>query len=112
MMNLTELRISYHFQNDRQGRKERIDSIVKGNWGQVIREEYYKGAWRCLTDNGLIFIIEDTKSMIMTYYFAVPEVVRGMYHGKAIPQFLQNKIKKNARTYMDIYNEQIRPPKW
>lgn len=107
MMKLTELKVSYHFQNDRQGRKQRIDAVVKSNWGQVVREEYYKGAWRCLTDNGLIFIVEEKKEIILTYYFALPQVIRGMYHGKPVPTFLLNKVKNNAKTYKKIYGEAL-----
>ena len=109
MINLTSIRVSYHFQNDRQGRKERIDRIINNNFGQVVLEEYYKGAWRCLTDTGLIFIVSEAKDLILTYYFAPMETVICMYKamGRKVPQAVENKVRKNAKTYKRIYQENI-----
>ena len=106
MIKLNELKVSYHFQNTRQGRDERINTITKNNWGQVVREEYYKGAWRCLTDTGLVFIVEESKTIILTYYFATMEVAIGMYHGN-VPEFMKKKIRKNATQYKNRYQENI-----
>ena len=58
MTNLKSLTISYHFINDRQGRKQRMDAIIGDNWGQPVKEEWYKDAWRILTDVGIIFIVD------------------------------------------------------
>lgn len=107
MMNLAELKISYHFQNDRQGRKARIDSIINGNFGQVVREIWYKDAWRCLTDTGLIVIVNAEKWLILTYYFALPRNLTEMYMGTKVPEAILNKCKKNAATYNKLYHESI-----
>lgn len=107
MTNLNNLQISYHFINDRQGRKQRIDAVIGNNWGQPVKEEWYKDAWRVLTDVGLIFIVDMNRTKILTYYFATMQVVNGMYNGK-IPQAMVKRINKNARNYASIYDNKIR----
>ena len=102
MTNLKKLEVSAHFINDRQGRKETIDRVICGNWGQVMKEEYYKGAYRCLTDTGLIFILNDTKTVIITYYFASCSLVQGMYRHQA-PKSILAKIRDNQRKFKEIY---------
>ena len=81
MTNLRSLQISYHFQNDRQGRKQRMDAVIGNNWGQPVKEEWYKDAWRILTDVGIIFIVDMNKTKILTYYFATMRVVNGCMAG-------------------------------
>lgn len=111
MTNLRNLQISYHFINDRQGRKQRMDAVIGDNWGQPIKEEWYKDAWRILTDVGIIFIVDMNRTKILTYYFATMSVVRGMYNGK-VPQNMVKRLNKNARAYCDIYDNKIRNDKY
>lgn len=112
MTKLNELKISYHFQNDRNTRKARIDAIINGNFGQVVIEEWYKGAWRCLTDTGLIAIVEPKKEIILTYYFAPLKTAQAMYKAsfRKMPEAVANKINKNAKTYMKMFKESIDKP--
>lgn len=109
MMNLNTLKVSYHFQNDRQERKQRIDAIIDGNLGSAIFEEWYKDAWRVLTDTGLIVIVERNKELILTYYFATMRQVNNMYHcnGRKTPQAIINKVQKNVNAYNRLYNESL-----
>ena len=113
MMNLNDLKVSYHFQNDRTERKARIDSIVNNNFGQIVCEEWYKGAWRCLSDTGLIFIVNEQRTIILTYYFATLQVASCMYKaiGRKMPQAVENKVKKNACVYNRLYGKSI-SEKW
>lgn len=110
MIKLNELKVSYHFQNDRNERKAAIDTIINGNFGQVVIEEFYKDAWRCLTDTGLIAIVTPDKSLILTYYFAPMKTAAMMYKAnfRKMPQAVANKIQKNANTYNKIYSESIK----
>lgn len=113
MTNLHNLQISYHFINDRQGRKQRIDAIIGNNWGQPVKEEWYKDAWRILTDVGIIFIVDMDKTKILTYYFATMRVVNGMYGGNnKVPAAMVKRINKNARNYCDLYDTGIRSDKY
>ena len=110
MIKLNELKVSYHFQNDRNERKAQIDAIINGNFGQVVIEEWYKDAWRCLTDTGLIAIVEPKKEIILTYYFAPMKTAQMMYRAnfRKMPQAVANKIQKNANTFNKIYNDSIK----
>lgn len=106
MINLNECLVSYHFQNDRQMRKQRIDAVLNGNLGQVIAEEWYKEAWRVLTDTGLMAVVTPDKKIIITYYFSTIEQAKMLYwhnYGRKVPEYLLNKINKNARMYNKIY---------
>lgn len=107
MMKLNELKVSYHFQNDRTERKMRIERIVNGNFGQIVLEEYYKGAWRCLTDTGLVVIVEPKRELILTYYFCPLNTARAMYRAcqRKMPQAVENKIRKNAKKYVELYDD-------
>jgi hypothetical protein len=107
MINLRTLKVSKHYSNDRQMRQEQIETVVGGNWGTVIKEEYYKGAWRCLTDMGLIFIVDDSKTLIITYYLASGSIVSGMFHGN-VPKYINRRISDNARKYNEIYETSIK----
>lgn len=113
MIKLNELKVSYHFQNDRNERKAQIDAIINGNFGQVVIEEWYKDAWRCLTDTGLIAIVEPKKEIILTYYFAPMKTASMMYKAafRKMPQAVANKIQKNANTFNKIYNDSIKNAK-
>lgn len=109
MMNLNEIKVSYHFQNDRQGRKQRIDEIIRGNFGQIVIEEFYKEAWRCLTDTGLCVIVSKDRNLILTYYFCPLETARMIYKAqfRKMPEAVENKIRKNQKTYKRIYQESL-----
>jgi hypothetical protein len=114
MLNLNELLVSYHFQNDRAERKERIDAVLGGNYGQIIKQVYCKGAIRCLTDMGLIFIVNEQQTLILTYYFARKETIYQMYKGKlaSVPSFIVKRVDKNARKYKKLYNDSMYYDRW
>lgn len=111
MMNLKSLKISAHFTNDRTNRQAQIEAVINGNWGQVIKEEWYKDAYRCLTDMGLIFIVSADRTTIMTYYLAKGKIVSAMLKGK-IPKSLNKRIADNANKYMNLYGGSIRNAKY
>lgn len=100
-IDLKKLKLSNHYKRDNKIREQIIDSIVEGNWGQIVKQEWYKGAYRCLTDTGLIFIVSPEKDMILTYYLARGGVAQGMFNHKA-PGYLMKKINKNANKYKEV----------
>ena len=101
MINLRQLEISKHYQRDNKFREKIINQIVNNNWGQIIKFEWHKGTYRCLTDMGLIFILTPEQDKIMTYYLARARVAQGMYKGNA-PKFILKRIHKNASKYEKI----------
>ena len=106
MTNLQNIPVSYHFTHDRAERKARIDEVIGGNWGQVVRESFATNVWHCLTDTGLIFIVNADKSKIMTYYFATPAQAQQICNKSCSKQLLK-KIQKNASKYQKLYNENV-----
>lgn len=106
MTNLHNIAVSKHFTNDRHARKERIDAVINGNWGQVIRESFATNVWHCLTDTGLIFIVNADKSLIVTYYFATTQQALQICNGK-LPEYVRKRIHRNAKTYATIYRESM-----
>jgi hypothetical protein len=107
MIKLNELKISYHFQNERNERKDRIDVIINGNFGQVVVEEWYKGAWRCLTDTGICAIVSENKDLILTYYFCPIRTAKMMFltSGRKMPDYIRNKITKNQSKYSSLFHD-------
>lgn len=106
MTNLYNIPVSYHFQNDRSERKARIDAVINGNWGQVVRESFATNVWHCLTDTGLIFIVNAEKTKIMTYYFATPAQAQKVCNKSCSKQLLK-RIQKNASNYQKLYEEKV-----
>jgi len=108
MTNLKEIKVSYHFQNDRKYRKEQIDAVVNGNWGQPIKEVFLTDSWKILTDMGLVFVLTADKSLIMTYYLVTLSTVNKFYnHGKA-PASIVKRVQRNANTYNKLYNQSMK----
>jgi hypothetical protein len=103
---LDNLKISAHCLFNNKFRNDAINTIVSGNWGQIIKQEWYKGAYRCLTDTGLIFIVSPEKDKILTYYLARGSTAQGMFGNKA-PSYLLKKISKNASKYTQLFEEKL-----
>jgi hypothetical protein len=110
MLNLKALKISDHYLHNRTIRQEQINAVVNNNWGVPVKEEYYKGAYRVLTDTGLVFILTEDKTTIQTMYLARGSVVHGMMHGR-VPKALTKRINENARRYQKLFGDSIRNSK-
>lgn len=108
MTNLTNIKVSYHFQNDRTGRKAQIDAIVGNNWGQPIKEAFVTDSWKVLTDKGLCFVLTADKSLIMTYYLVTMATVNKFYNHGKVPAFIERRVQQNASAYLKLYGESMR----
>ena len=106
MTNLYKIPVSAHFNYDRHVRKARIDAIINGNWGQVVRESFATNVWHCLTDTGLIFIVNAEKTKIVTYYFATAAQAQQICNKSCSKQLLK-RIQKNASKYQKLYDEKV-----
>lgn len=112
MTNLTNIKISYHFQNERTGRKEQIDNVINGNWGQVVKETYLTDSWKCLTDTGLVFVLTPNKDLIITYYFATMAIAHKFYNRGKVPTALEKRIQRNATKFNQLYGASIKYKKF
>jgi hypothetical protein len=93
MMAINSLTFSFHASNDRADRIATIDKHI--GWGQIVKERYYRNAYHCLTDTGVILIVDDSRSIILTLYMADRRTLQAFYGGKA-PQYLVNRVRYNV----------------
>lgn len=92
MMTINSLTFSFHAYNDRADRIATVDNHI--GWGQIVKEKYYKNTYHCLTDTGVILIVDDSRSIILTLYVADRHSLQKFYAGNA-PQYLVKKVKYN-----------------
>ena len=90
---------SYHISEDRLDRACYIMTTI--GIGNIIKEvhavdEKGRPSWQCLTDTGVILILNEQKTTAITLYIATQPKVSAMYQGKT-PSWIINMIKKNRR---------------
>lgn len=102
MMTISALTLSYHAYNDRADRIALVDNHV--GWGQIVKEAYYNQAYHCLTDTGVVLVVNDARTTIITLYMIDRRRLHLFYKGNA-PQYLLNKVKYNTRRgWVECYN--------
>ena len=75
---------SYHISEDRLDRAVYIMQTV--GLGEIIKEQRCvdtKGrvSWQCLTDTGVLLVLNEQKTMAVTLYIATQPKVSAMYKG-------------------------------
>lgn len=93
MMSISSLTLSVHAYTERADRIAIIDNSV--GWGQIIKEVYEKGAYRCLTDTGVILVVDENRTTVVTLYLADRHMLHKMYNGNA-PRYMRNRIQYNV----------------
>lgn len=91
MVKVQELHLSNHLLYDRS---ERLEKIRKIGYGQVIKEQWYNDKFHCLTDTGLMLVVDKNKTYCVTAYFADYKEVQKMYNGN-VPKQIRRKIDRN-----------------
>ena len=97
--------ISYHLSEDRPYRVFHILSTV--GLGNTIKEihcidEQGRPAWKCLTDTGVIQVLNEEKTRIITLYIATQPLVSAMFKGQT-PGWVLKMIHKNKK-HAEIQN--------
>lgn len=92
MMSISSLTLSVHAYTERADRIAIIDNKI--GWGQIIKEVYEKGAYRCLTDTGVILVVDENRTTVVTLYLADRHMLHRMYNGNA-PHYMRNRIQHN-----------------
>lgn len=91
--------ISYHISEDRIDRACYIMTTL--GLGEIIKEQQgldEKGRiyWRCFTDTGVMLIMNECKTRVVTLYIASMPQVSSLYEG-ATPGWVIKMVKKNMR---------------
>lgn len=92
MMKVTELTLSYHLANERSDRLATIDRI---GWGQVVKESWHYNCWHALTDTGVMLVVDANRTYCVTAYFVDQREAYKLYAGR-IPKNIQKRISRNV----------------
>ena len=90
--------ISYHISEDRLDRACYIMTTV--GMGEIIKEQHginerKRGYWRCFTDTGVMLIMDEGKTKVVTLYIASQAQVCSLYEGNT-PSWVLKMVRKNA----------------
>ena len=97
---------SYHISEERLDRACFIMQTV--GIGEIIKEvrcvdDRNRVSWQCLTDTGVLLVLNEQKTMAITLYIATQPKVSAMYKGNT-PSWVIKLIKKNAK-YAEMQNK-------
>ena len=98
--------ISYHISEDRLDRAVYIMQTV--GLGEIIKEQRCvdtqgRVSWQCLTDTGVLLVLNEQKTMAITLYIATQPKVSAMYKGNT-PSWVLKMVRKN-REYAEMQNK-------
>lgn len=99
--------ITQHMSLDRSDRAIYILSTI-GMGDHIIKEQRCvddKGrvSWQCLTNTGVLLVMDERKEIIITMYIASQPKVSAMYEGKT-PSWVFNIVRKN-RKHAEMQNK-------
>jgi hypothetical protein len=88
---------TYHISEDRLDRAMFIMTTI--GIGDVIKEqrrvdEQGRVSWQCLTNTGVILVMNEKKDMVITLYIAKQPKVSAMYEGNT-PSWVIKLVRKN-----------------
>ena len=97
---------SYHISEDRLDRAVYIMQTV--GLGEIIKEQRCvdtqgRVSWQCLTDTGVLLVLNEQKTMAITLYIATQPKVSAMYKGNT-PSWVLKMVRKN-REYAEMQNK-------
>lgn len=94
MMNMT-----YHYEVERKERRELIEREI--GFGQIIKRTYRNSCWSCLTDTGIMLIVDDDETTIITAY--CPRVAElKVFYGSVdkVPKYIRKKVYQHESKYL------------
>lgn len=91
--------ISYHISEDRLDRACYIMQTI--GIGEVIKEQHGidekgRGFWRSFTNTGVMLIMNEQKTQVVTLYIADQKQVSSLYQGKT-PSWIFAMVRKNVQ---------------
>ena len=98
--------ISYHISEDRLDRACYIMQTI--GIGEVIKEQHGidekgRGFWRSFTNTGVMLIMNEQKTQVVTLYIADQKQVSSLYQGKT-PSWIFAMVRKNVK-YAKMQNK-------
>lgn len=94
MMNMT-----YHYEVQRAARREILEKEI--GMGQIIKKVYKNQRWSCLTDTGIMLIMDDDGITIITAY--CPRVAElKIFYGSVekAPKNIRKKVYQHESKYL------------
>ena len=103
---IKKTKLTSHMILDRSDRVVYI--LLNLGLGEIIKETHQideKGrpSWQCLTNTGVLIIMDEKKETIITLYIASQPKVSAMYEGNT-PSWVLNMVKKNKK-HAKLQNE-------
>jgi hypothetical protein len=97
---------TYHISEDRLDRATFIMTTI--GIGEVIKEvkqidEKGRVSWQCLTNTGVLLVLDEKKEIVITLYIASQPKVSALYEGKT-PNWVFNMVRKNKQ-YAEMQNK-------
>lgn len=98
--------ISYHISEDRLDRACYIMQTI--GIGDIIKEQHGidekgRGFWRSFTNTGVMLIMNEQKTQVVTLYIADQKQVSSLYQGKT-PSWIFAMVRKNIK-YAKMQNK-------
>lgn len=95
-----------HISEDRLDRATFIMTTI--GIGEVIKEvkqidEKGRVSWQCLTNTGVLLVLDEKKEIVITLYIASQPKVSALYEGKT-PNWVFNMVRKNKQ-YAEMQNK-------
>lgn len=97
---------TYHISEDRLDRATFIMTTI--GIGEVIKEvkqidEKGRVSWQCLTNTGVLLVLDEKKEIVITLYIASQPKVSALYEGKT-PNWVLRMVKKN-KVHAEMQNK-------
>lgn len=103
---IKKTKLTNHMVLDRSDRAVYI--LLNLGLGEIIKEthridEKGRSSWQCLTNTGVLIVMDEKKETIITLYVASQPKVSAMYKGNT-PTWLLKVVKKNKK-HAKLQNE-------
>ena len=97
---------TYHISEERIDRAMYIMQTI--GIGDPIKEEHCvdergRTSWQCLTNTGVILVLNEEKTVVITLYIATQPKVSAMYKGNT-PSWVLKMVRKNKQ-YAEMQNK-------
>ena len=98
--------ITYHISEDRLDRACFIMQTI--GIGEIVKEEKViqetgRISWQCLTNTGVLLVMDEQKKIVITLYIATQAKVSAMYKGNT-PSWMFKIVRKN-KVYQEMQNK-------